>query len=712
MPIPTNYEERVYAGVLGKIIGVYLGRPFEGWSYERLTERFGLIQYYVHEQLNAPLVVTDDDISGTFTFLRALPDNGNRKDITPEAIGRTWLNYLIQNRTVLWWGGIGTSTEHTAYLRLKAGIPPPQSGSIQLNGHTVAEQIGAQIFIDGWGMVAPGDPALAADLARRAASVSHDGEAIYGAQVIAAMEAAAFEQGDLNRLLDLATSFIPRDCIIFRMIEDLRNWRQGEDDWRKTREKLAERYGYQRYGGGVHVIPNHGVVILALLYGEDDFGKSLAIANTAGWDTDCNSGNVGCLMALKNGLAGLETGPDWRGPVADRMYLPTADGGRSITDALSEAYAIASIGRALADASALPPPKNGARFHFSLPGSVQGFRVEDSPECRGVAVLSNSPCPDGHRGADGSGALRITYQKVAPGRPCRVATATFVTPEARQMGGYGIVASPTLYPGQQIHARLIASPENGAPVNGCLYLRYYGVDDTPTIRRSPVHELDPGAALELEWMVEETEGGPIFEVGVELTAPRRADGSVWLDYLTWEGEPHVTFQKPAAGNGMWLQAWVPGVTRIERGHDSHSFVVIQDEGVGIASQGTREWKDYEVTACITPRIGGRVGLAARVQGQRRYLALVFAPGRAQLVESVDDCRVLAEEPLEWQTGQSFDVSLRVEGSAAIAKVTGGPTLQATFSSALTGGAVGFYCEDGRLDSGPVSVRPLNGATYE
>ena len=29
MPIPSDYAERVYAGVLGKIIGVYLGRPFE-----------------------------------------------------------------------------------------------------------------------------------------------------------------------------------------------------------------------------------------------------------------------------------------------------------------------------------------------------------------------------------------------------------------------------------------------------------------------------------------------------------------------------------------------------------------------------------------------------------------------------------------------------------------------------------------------------------
>jgi len=43
MPIPIDYEERVYAGVLGKIIGVYLGRPFEGWTYERITHELGEI---------------------------------------------------------------------------------------------------------------------------------------------------------------------------------------------------------------------------------------------------------------------------------------------------------------------------------------------------------------------------------------------------------------------------------------------------------------------------------------------------------------------------------------------------------------------------------------------------------------------------------------------------------------------------------------------
>src|SRR5690554_2459765 len=215
MPLPPDYLSRVYAGVLGKLIGVYLGRPFEGWSHERIIAELGEVYYYVHQRFGVPLIVTDDDISGTFTFLRALPDYGNSPDLTPAQIGQTWLNYLIERRTVLWWGGLGNSTEHTAYLRLKHGIAAPASGSIATNGKVVAEQIGAQIFIDGWAMVAPGDPELAADLARRAGSVSHDGEAIYGAQVLAAMEALAFVESDIPTLIDTAVGLIPRDSVIY-----------------------------------------------------------------------------------------------------------------------------------------------------------------------------------------------------------------------------------------------------------------------------------------------------------------------------------------------------------------------------------------------------------------------------------------------------------------------------------------------------------------
>ena len=190
-------------------------------------------------------------------------------------------------------------------------------------------------------MVSPGDPEYAADLARRAASVSHDGEAIYAAQVLAAMEAQAFVETDIEKLIDSAVTLVPSDSVVYQMIADLREWHSVEPDWQQARERLEALYGYEKYGGNWHTVPNHGVIILSLLYCRDNFQRSLMIANTCGWDTDCNSGNVGCLMGIKNSLAGIDAGPDWRGPVADRLYLPTSDGGRAITDADRESFHIA-----------------------------------------------------------------------------------------------------------------------------------------------------------------------------------------------------------------------------------------------------------------------------------------------------------------------------------------------------------------------------------
>src|ERR687885_723172 len=364
MAIPNDYPERVYAGVLGKIIGVYLGRPFEGWTYERIMAE----------------------------------------------LGETWLNYIIEHKTILWWGGLGNSTEHTAFIRLKRGVPAPRSGSIALNGQVVAEQIGAQIFVDGWAMVAPGDPELAADLARRAASVSHDGAAIHGAQVLAAMEAQAFVEPNIEKLLDVGVSVIPRDALIARMLGDIREWHVRHPDWRTTRACIDERYGYHIYGGNCHMVPNHALIILGLLYGEDNFQRSLMITNTAGWDTDCNSGNVGCLMGIKNGLAGIDAGPDWRGPVADRLYLPTADGGRAITDAVQETYRVVNIGRSLAGQAPVAP-KDGARFHFDLRGAVQGFQPEASGETRGTLTLEHVV---GHS-LRGARSLALRYEYLEPG---------------------------------------------------------------------------------------------------------------------------------------------------------------------------------------------------------------------------------------------------------------------------------------------------------
>jgi ADP-ribosylglycohydrolase len=688
MSIPSDYVERVYAGVLGKIIGVYLGRPFEGWTYDRIMAELGEINYYVHEKRGVPLIVTDDDISGTFTFLRALPDHGNRGDITPAQIGQSWLNYIIEKRTILWWGGLGNSTEHTAYLRLKHGIPAPQSGSIQTNGKIVAEQIGAQIFIDGWAMVAPGDPKLAAELARKAGSVSHDGEAVYGAQVLAAMEAQAFVESDTNKLLDVGVSIIPKDSIIYRLIADLREWRVKEPDWRKAREMVVERYGYDQYIGNCHMVPNHALIILGFLYGDDDFQRSLMIVNTCGWDTDCNSGNLGCLMGIKNGLAGIDAGPDWRTPVADRLYVAAADGGRVVSDAVIETYHIVNSGLALAGK---PPkaPKGGARFHFELPGSVQGFHTSEG---RVGNVVGHSQ--------KGSRSLALVSQGEA-----RFSTPTFLPQEALNMQGYGLMASPTIYSGQKLRAGLSADAE----IRASLYLGVFDANDKFAVISGPKIALSPGKYSEVEWMIPDTHGAPVAEVGVDINGK----ATLYLDYLTWDGTPTVTFSRPVKselpwpGPMLWRRAWMDGMETWES-RWREPFRLVQNEGRGLISQGTREWKDYRASTKITPTLVSSAGLGVRVQGMRRFYALLLcAGGKVRLIKALEGDHILAEADLAWEAWKGYELILQVEGVRLRAWVDGRLFFDIEDKDRpLEGGAVALICEEGHMMANEVTVKPV------
>lgn len=720
MTLEADYAERVYAGVLGKLIGVYLGRPFEQWTYDRIMEQLGEINYYVHEQLGVPLVVTDDDISGTFTFLRALEDYGNSANVTAEQIGKGWLNYLIENDTILWWGGMGNSTEHTAYMRLKEGIPAPQSGSMELNGKVVAEQIGSQIFIDGWAMVAPNNPDLAVELAKRAASVSHDGEAIYGAQVLAAMESLAFVEADTNKLLDAAVKYIPESSIIYQMIADIRKWHKQETDWRKTREKIVANYGYEKYGGNCHIVPNHALMILALLYGDDNFQKTQMILNTSGWDTDCNAGNIGCLMGIKNGLSGLEAGPDFRGPVADKLYIPTADGGRSITDAVTEAFHIINMGRALVGKTAIKP-KNGARFHFEMPGSVQGFEPEDRVEVRGTLELENVA---GHS-LFGKRSLAMHYNGLSVGRVARAATPTFIpsleVAKYFEGRGYKLLASPTLYSGQKIMARITANSDNSEVVNCCLYIRSYAEEDELIITRSETLELAAGNTKELEWIVPDTDSSPIAFVGVELSGKKGVAGSVYLDYLSWEGAPDLSLGRPSykkrdfrklGENGMmWKRAWINGLDHALRIETAdfwpETYRLIQNSGRGLISQGSKDWTDYQISARLTPHLCKAGGIAVRVQGMRRYYAFMCDLKSMKIVRTFDEDTVLAETTSGWTFGEPYNLNLKVEGNRLTASLNGEIVLQAVDeANKLTGGGVALISEVGRIGCDSVEVRPI------
>ena len=719
MTLPSDYAERVYAGALGKIIAVYLGRPIEGWSYEMIMERFGEVNYYLHEALDLPLVVTDDDLSGTFTFVRAMPDYGNSPALTAAQIGQTWLNYIVEGKTILWWGGIGDVTEHTAYIRLKNGIQPPRSGSIALNGPVMAQQIGSQIFIDGWGMIAPGDPELAADLARRAASVSHDGEAIYGAQVVAALIAQAFVEADINKLIDAAAALIPADSITRRMIEQLRGWHARQPDWHQTLEWIDREYSRERYPGNCHIVPNHARIILALLYGDDDFQKSLMVVNTAGFDTDCNSGNVGCIMGVKNGLAGIDAGPDWRGPVADRLYLPTADGGSGISDAVGETYKLVNIGRGMRGLAPLAP-KNGARYHFSLPGSVQGFLSETEPASKDAVTIENVA---GHSRSGGR-SLALRFHRLAKGRIARAATLTFIP--SKEIAdyfderGYRLLASPTLYPGQVVSARLAADAANADAVSLRLYARHYNEDDALEVIGGQPAQLAPGAEATLSWRLPETGNQPIAAIGIEIVGENGVSGSVYLDWLTWDGAPNMELNRPVISQAgrekrkrpkFWKKAWIYALDSSERfdswDYWTQAYRLIQNEGRGLLIQGTRDWIDYEFAATAMPRVCEAGGIAVRAQGLRRYYALLLDDESARIVRVLDGETVLAQTDAGWSVEQDYELKLQVVGNRLTAFINGERVLEASDpAAALTGGGIALIAQTGFIYFDDVAVRPV------
>lgn len=701
--LPHDFYERVYAGILGKIIGVYLGRPFEQCSHEDIDQRLGEIWYYVHDRLGVPLIVADDDISGTFTFVRALEDYGFDPHLTPKKIGQTWLNYIIENRTILWWGGMGSSTEHTAFLRLKNGISAPDSGSAALNTTIVAEQIGAQIFIDAWGLLNPNDPERAADFARRAGSVSHDGEAIYGAQVVAAMVAAAFTHQTIDQLLDTGVRVIPADSQIARLINEIRDWHSAQpQDWRATRQKIADKYGYDKFGGGCHMVPNHALIIHSLLHGQGDFQKSLMIVNTSGWDTDCNSGNVGCILGVLGGLTGLESGPDFRGPVADRLLLPTADGGRCVSDALAEADRLVIAAHKMRSSS-WKAPKNGAKFHFSLHGSTQGWTASESPRFTGALVVENS----------GKGSLRIKAKDLAHGRPGLASTPTFATKEQLGTKGYTIAASPTLYPGQKVQALISAPESNVTLLKVGICLRHFNAKDELQLVVGPTADLLPGQEGTLEWLTPDVDGWPIAEIGLLISSETKAEGEIILDSLTWEGAPNCSFRTPSDApksswgiepvGRTWRQCWVNGLDLFEWWDAAYRCT--QNSGTGLAIMGCREWRDYTASAQVSVHMAESAGIAARVQGMKRWYGLLLVPGgRVQLVKELDGRSVLAEIEFDWQLDIVYDLSLTVIGGEISGSIDGVEVVSISDpETLLDGGGVAFVVEEGRLMSNEMRV---------
>jgi ADP-ribosylglycohydrolase len=681
---------RIYAGVLGKIFGVYLGRPVEGWTYERIGDEFGHIDYYVNERLGLPLIVPDDDISGTFVFFRALEDNPPPAPLDAATVGDAWLNYIVENKTVLWFGGLARSTEHTAFLRLGAGIPAPRSGSLALNGPAMAEQIGAEIFIDAWAMANPGDPERAVAMARAAASVSHDALAVDAAAFVAAMEAHAFIERDLETLMDQGLELVASSRLT-RLVDDVRQRCRDLGDWREVRDWIEVDHGYDRYPSNSPIQTNHAAVIMALLFGGDSWQRSVGICTTAGWDTDSNTGNVGALNGIRLGLEGFDLGADFRGPIADRFYAVSADGGECVTDAVQQTRRIIQASAAARGRSVDLPT---TRYAFELPGSVQGFRLHPGVGLRQAALgVTNA----------GRG-LAIEYRALAHGTVASVSVDTSAEPRPRARAGtsdFEVVGSPALYPTQTVVAELEAG---GSGPRAALFIDSFGDDGViETIAAEP-RRLGAGTTT-LRWEVPDVGGRTIHRVGIALTSDVRIDGQVVLRSMDWAGAPRdfslarsydmTPGLDPWTTDTAWLRSFVSSAQNLAPDYTT-TFCVSHPRAGGVVTTGTRDWVDYRVSSRIQFNASEAGGLVARARGHRRYYAAVVVGSTVQIIKQRDGERtVLAEAAVQHETDQTHDLAFEVDGTALVAYFDGVPVCTAQDPTHVSGGA-GFLVDCGAM----------------
>ena len=719
MNLDKVFENKVYAGVLGKIIGVYLGRPFEGWSYDRIMEELGPINYYVNDKLDFPIHVTDDDLSGTFRFINALKHFNYDKNISAKQIGQTWLNYCLENQTILAWAGKGILTEESAYLNLKQGIHAPESGSIERNGKVIAEQIGAQIFIDGWGMVSPGDPEQAVELAKRAGSVSHDGESVYGAQVVAAMESMAFIENDIKKIIEESKKFIPTDSTIYKLISDIQDWSSGNLDWEQARSKIEDKYGYSKFPGNCHIVPNHALIILALLFGDDDFQKSLMIVNTAGWDTDCNSGNVGCILGIKNGLEGIQKGPDYITPVNDIIYLPSAYGSETMTDALLESQNIINITRKMNGLEG-KVIKNNARYNFEMETSTQGWMVDKANDNNLNTNLSNVE----FKSNNGTRALQVSFTDLSFGLSSEIFVDSFFPEWFTKLEGYQVqryfhydyVACPLVYTGQKIKTEIVSKSEKDLRIN--LFIKYWGEGDKLIKISSEDHNIKANENNVIEWNVPDTFSNPIGQMGISINSDDNVTGKLLINYLNISGSPKMTFRRPdhidefkrgifykeEVYGQLWKRAWVNDVDKWQYRHNE-SFKVVRGIGRGHIMTGSETWKDYSISAKISIPLASAGGLILRSQGLKRYYSLELTKENKLKINKMEyELKTLKEIDFDLEFFKDYELKFKVDGNKLQGFVDNKLLIEVEDkSNPYEEGMIGFLTENGAIQSDSISI---------
>ncbi len=262
----------------------------------------------------------DDDLNYPMLALSLLETHG--REFTTSDVAQLWLDNLPAGRVF--------TAERAAYRNL---LDARVDTATYRN--PFREWIGALIRADVFGWISPGDVHGAARLAWVDARLSHTRNGVYGAMWAASLASAAMVCDTVDEVLDAAMAAIPAASDLAAAVHFGRS-AASDGDVRSGLDRLHAAYGHLHW---VHVLNNAAVIAYALAAGGGEFGPSVAIAVTAGWDTDSAAATVG-------GVAGALSGVDeyWSKPLDGRIATSLPGGERRIADLAARTAALAEVG--------------------------------------------------------------------------------------------------------------------------------------------------------------------------------------------------------------------------------------------------------------------------------------------------------------------------------------------------------------------------------
>ncbi len=293
-----DYLNRVTGGWIGKCIGGATGAAMENNKN---------LMHYTLENVIPEVIPPNDDLDLQVLYLQDVLERlGARFDSRDIALSFAAHNLCMANEYAV------------AVRNIDHRIMPPLSGVF--NNDYFKNSMGCPIRSEIWGFVCPGDPNTAVQLAYLDGCVDHDSESISGEQFHAALEALAFVEQDVNRLLDMAMSFIPEEGELAGCVRLVREGYRSGQDWQQTRAAMLARYGSS---DASYSVTNLGLTILALLHGQGDMEKTILTAINCGFDTDCTSATAASILGV---MLGADKIPSfWLDKIGHEIVVGTVD---------------------------------------------------------------------------------------------------------------------------------------------------------------------------------------------------------------------------------------------------------------------------------------------------------------------------------------------------------------------------------------------------